>query len=73
MIKSRRMRWEGHVVRTGRREMYIRLWWESQKERDHWEDVDVAGRILKRILERYYGVVLTGLIWRRLGTSGRLL
>jgi hypothetical protein len=31
------------------------------------------GRIIKQILERYYGVVLTGLIWRRLGTSGGLL
>jgi hypothetical protein len=28
-------------------------WWESQKERDHWEDQDVGGwTILKWILER---------------------
>jgi hypothetical protein len=27
-------------------------WWESQKERDHWEDQDVGGwTILKWILE----------------------
>jgi hypothetical protein len=33
MIKSRRIRWEGHVARMGegRREMHIRYWWESQK------------------------------------------
>jgi hypothetical protein len=31
----------------------IRYWWESQKERDHWEDQDVGGwTILKWILER---------------------
>jgi hypothetical protein len=35
MIKSRRMRWAGHVARMGRREMHIEFWWESQKERDH--------------------------------------
>jgi hypothetical protein len=31
-IKSRRMRWAGHVAR-----MHIAYWWESQMERDHWE------------------------------------
>jgi carbohydrate-selective porin OprB len=31
------------VARKGRREMHIGYWWESQKERDHWEDVDVGG------------------------------
>jgi hypothetical protein len=36
----------------GRRGMDIGYWWESQKERDHYEDQDVSGWIiLKRILE----------------------
>jgi hypothetical protein len=35
MIKSRRMRWTGHVARMGRRGMDIGYWLESQKERDH--------------------------------------
>jgi hypothetical protein len=35
MIKSRRMRWAGHIVRMGRRGMHIGYWWGSQKERDH--------------------------------------
>jgi hypothetical protein len=53
IIKSRRMRWAGHVARMGRREMHIGYWWENQKERDHWEDQDVGGRtILKWILDR---------------------
>jgi hypothetical protein len=33
MIKSRRMRWAGHVARMGRRGMHMGNWWESQKER----------------------------------------
>jgi hypothetical protein len=29
IIKSRRMRWVGHVVQMGRRGMHIGFWWES--------------------------------------------
>jgi hypothetical protein len=33
--------------------MHIEYWWESQKERDHWEDQDVGvWTILKWILDR---------------------
>jgi hypothetical protein len=42
MIKSRRMRWTGHVARIERRKMHIGYWWESQTERDHREDQDVG-------------------------------
>jgi hypothetical protein len=40
-----------------RRGMHIGCRWESQKERDHWEDQDL-GRwtILKWILERWNGM-----------------
>jgi hypothetical protein len=42
--------------------------------KNHWEDLDVGGRIILRwILERKDGVVWTGLIWLRIGTSGGLL
>jgi hypothetical protein len=38
--------------------MHTAFWWKRQKERDHWEDVDVGGR--------------TGLIWmlREVGCEG---
>jgi hypothetical protein len=42
MIKSRRMRWAGHVARMGRRGMHIGYWWENQKEGGYWEDQDVG-------------------------------
>jgi hypothetical protein len=36
-----------------RRGVYIGFWWESQKERDHYVDLAVGGRIiLEWILER---------------------
>jgi hypothetical protein len=35
MIKSRRMKWAGHVARTRRRGMHIGFWWERQKEGNH--------------------------------------
>jgi hypothetical protein len=34
IIKSRRMRWAGHVARMGRRGMIIDNWWESEREID---------------------------------------
>jgi hypothetical protein len=35
IIKSRRMRWSGHVARMGEKRKLIDYWWESQRERDH--------------------------------------
>jgi hypothetical protein len=35
VIKSRRIRGEGHVARMGKRGTHIGYWWESQEERDH--------------------------------------
>jgi hypothetical protein len=37
----------------GRRGIHTGFLWESQKQRDHYEDLDVSGRIiLKCILEK---------------------
>jgi hypothetical protein len=52
-IKSRRMRWAGHVAGMGRGEVFAEFWLGGPKGRDHWEDLDVAGRItLRWTLER---------------------
>jgi hypothetical protein len=34
MIKTRTMRWAGHVAQMEGKGMHIGYWWESQKERD---------------------------------------
>jgi hypothetical protein len=53
--------------------MHIDYWWESQKEIGHLKEHDVGWWIiLKRILECYGGVVWTGFISFRIGTSGGL-
>jgi hypothetical protein len=48
-----KMRWTGHVARVGKKTKANRIWWESKKERDHYEYQDIGGWIiLKLILER---------------------
>jgi hypothetical protein len=48
-----RTRGAREIERRGRRDMYIQFWWDSQKERDHLEDLVVCGRImLKFIVEK---------------------
>jgi hypothetical protein len=48
MIKSRMMKWAGHVARMGEKRNEYRIWWECQKERVHWEDQDVGGWTILR-------------------------
>jgi hypothetical protein len=48
VIKSRRMRWAGHVARMGRRDVFTGFWLEGPKARNHWEDLSVGGRITLR-------------------------
>jgi hypothetical protein len=47
-IKSRKIRWAGHVARMGRGEACTRFWWGNLSERDHWGDLGVDGRIILR-------------------------
>jgi hypothetical protein len=47
---------------------------EKLEGKNHYEDQDIGGwTILKWILERGDGMVWTGSIWLRIGTTGGLL
>jgi hypothetical protein len=48
LIKSRGMRWAGHVARIGREEVYTGFWWGNLRERDHLEEPGIHGRIILR-------------------------
>jgi hypothetical protein len=74
MIKSRRMRWEGHVARPReKRNSYRILVGKLEgkrplgRPRRRWEDNIIMD------LREMYGVVWNRLIWLRMGTSGGLL
>jgi len=41
VIKSRRMRWAGHVARMGEERGCIESWWGNRREGDHWRDLGV--------------------------------
>jgi hypothetical protein len=45
VIKSRRMRWAGHVARMGEGRGVYRFWLGGPKVKDHLEDLGVGGRI----------------------------
>jgi hypothetical protein len=47
VIKSRRMGW-ADVARMGTEEAYTGFWWENLRERGHWGDPGVDGRIILR-------------------------
>jgi hypothetical protein len=48
---------------------HVGFWWESQKEGDHLEDLDVDGRLILK----WDGMVWTGFIWLWVGNSSGLL
>ena len=41
VLKSRKMRWAGHVVRMGEGRWCIGSWWGNRRKGDHWGDLDV--------------------------------
>jgi len=55
----------------GRREACTGFWWGNLRERAHWGDPDVDGRIILRWIFRKWDVgVWTGSSLLRIGTGG---
>jgi hypothetical protein len=68
------MRWAGHVARIGEKRNAYRLLVGKPggkrplgRPRHRWADTIIM------ILERWDGVMWTGLVWLRIGTGGELL
>ena len=71
VIKSRRMRWAGRVVRMGVRRDVYRVLVGKPEGKSHLGDPDVDGRIILRWIFRKWDVgVWTGSSWLRIGTGG---
>ena len=71
VIKSRRMRWAGHVARVGEEKGVYRVLVGKPEGRNDWGDLGVDGRIVLRWISRRWDVVIwTGLGWPRIETGG---
>jgi hypothetical protein len=53
VIKSRRMRWAGHIACMG--EVCTGFWWGNLRERNHCGNPGVCGRIILRWIFRKWG------------------
>ena len=74
VIKSRRMRWVGHVARMGRGQAYTGFWCGNLREIDHLGDPGVDGTIILRWMFKKNNVgVRTRSSWLRIGSGVGLL
>jgi len=71
VIKSRRMRWAGHVALMGEERGCVGSCWGNRREGDHWGDLGVDGWIILGWISRRWDVdIWTGLGWPRIETVG---
>ena len=71
-IKSRRMRWAGHVARMGEERVgCIGSFWGNRRERGQWGDISIDVWIILGWISRRWEVsIWTGLGWPRIETGG---
>jgi hypothetical protein len=48
------MKWEGHVARMGRGEVYTGFWWGNLKEEDHLGLLGLDGMIILKLNFQQY-------------------
>jgi hypothetical protein len=74
VIKPWRIRWAGHVACMGDERGVYRVFVGRPEVRNHWEDIDVGGRITLRLtLGRWGSMEQTGFSWLRIESCGKLL
>ena len=49
VMKSWRMRWDGHVACMGREKVHTGFWWGNLRERGHLEDLNIDGSIILKM------------------------
>jgi hypothetical protein len=70
VVKSRRLRLSGHVGLMGRKAVCRGCWCGNLRERGHWGDPDLDGRIILRwIFMKLEGVMRAGWSWLMIGTD----
>jgi hypothetical protein len=72
VIKSRRMRWTGHVARKGRGDAYSGFRLGNLIERGHLRDPGIDMRILRWIFRKWDVRLWTESIWLSIGTGGEI-
>ena len=71
VIKSRRMRWAGHVARMCEERGVYRVLLGKPEVRNYWGDLDVDEWIILGCISRSWDVgIWTGLGWPRIETVG---
>ena len=71
VIKSRRMRWTGHVASMGEERGCIGSYWGNRREGDHWGYLGADGWIILGWISRRWNVgIWTALGWPRIETGG---
>ena len=71
VMKSRRIRWAGHVERMGEDRGVYRVLVRKPEGRRHWGDLGVDGWIILGWISRRWDVnIWTGLGWPRIETGG---
>jgi hypothetical protein len=74
VIKSRRMRWTGHIARMGEgRDAYRIVVGRPEGRRPLGRLRRSSENNIKMDLQEWYGKAWPGLIWLRIGTGGGLL
>jgi len=58
----------------GRKETFTTFLWGNLKQKDHFEDLEMNGKLkLKSVLKKYDRRKCIGLSWLRISTIGRLM